>query len=371
MTFFQDQKLAAISERLTAGERLTFDDGVALYTTHDLTGLGKLADSVRRQRHGRVTYFNVNRHFNPTNVCYADCKFCGFFRTPRQADAYTHNIEDSLKIAGQAVAEGATELHITGGLNTKLPFSYFTDLLSSLKREYPQLHLKAFTMVELDHFAHFYKMSDGDVIHSLIAAGLDSCPGGGAEIFREPTRSMICAHKCDADRWLQLAGEVHAAGLKTNATMLYGHIESIEDRVDHLIRLREQQEKSGGFQCFIPLAFYPADTQMSHLPGPSGVDSLKTMAVSRLLLDNFDHIKAYWVMLGKRLAQVALHYGANDIDGTITEGGELTTSYSVEANNEVRMSKAELIGLIEEAGFEAVERDTVYNRVVRDNVTVS
>jgi aminodeoxyfutalosine synthase len=180
---------------------------------------------------------------------------------------------------------------------------------------------------------------------------------------------MICAHKCDGPRWLELQGKVHAAGLKTNATMLYGHIESIEDRVDHLVKLREQQEKSGGFQCFIPLAFYPPDTQLAHLPGPSGVDSLKTMAVSRLMLDNFDHIKAYWVMLGKRLAQVALHYGANDIDGTITEGGELTTSYSVETNNEVKMTKTELIGLIEEAGYEAVERDTVYNRIEPKDLT--
>lgn len=365
MNFFSDAKLAAISEKLRADKRLSFEDGVNLFATDDLTGLGKLADAVRRQKHGRTTYFNVNRHFNPTNVCYADCKFCGFYRTPRQPDAYTHNIDDSLRIAGEAVKEGATELHITGGLNTKLPFSYFTDLLSALKHQHPQLHLKAFTMVELDHFAHFYKMPDEDVIAKLINAGLDSCPGGGAEIFREPTRSMICAHKCDADRWLELSGKVHAAGLKTNATMLYGHIESIEDRVDHLMRLRDQQDRSRGFQCLIPLAFYPENTQLSHLPGPSGVDSLKTMAVSRLLLDNFDHIKAYWVMLGKRLAQVALHYGANDIDGTITEGGELSQSYSIESNNEVKMSRAELVSLIEEAGFVPVERDTVYNPILR------
>src|SRR5881392_912684 len=365
MDLSHDSNLNKIAIRLSAGERLSFADAVALFATEDLPALGKLADRVRRQKHGRVTYFNVNRHFNPTNVCYADCKFCGFYRTPRQPGAYTHNIDESLTLAGRAVQEGATELHITGGLNTKLPFSYFTDLLSSLKRQYPQLHLKAFTLVELDHFAHFYKMRDKDVIQQLIDAGLDSCPGGGAEIFREPTRSMICAHKCDAQRWLDLAGKVHAAGLKTNATMLYGHIESVEDRVDHMIRLREQQDKSGGFQCFIPLAFYPENTQLAHLPGPSGIDSLKTMAVSRLMLDNFAHIKAYWVMLGKRLAQVALHFGANDVDGTITEGGELTESYSVESNNEVRMTKPELIGLIEEAGFEAVERDTVYNRVER------
>lgn len=365
MNFSHDNNLVEIAQKVEQGERLSFADGMALYQSHDVPALGKLADAVRRKKHGTLTYFNVNRHFNPTNVCYADCKFCGFFRTPRATDAYTHNIEESLRIAGEAVQEGATELHIVGGLNTKLPFSYFTDLLSSIKREFPQLHLKAFTMVEIDHFAHFYKMSDEDVIRQLIEAGMDSCPGGGAEIFREPTRSIICAHKCDADRWLELSAKVHAAGLKTNATMLYGHVESLEDRVDHLIRLREQQEKSGGFQCFIPLAFYPPGTQLAHLPGPSGVDSLKTMAVSRLMLDNFDHIKAYWVMLGKRLAQVALHFGANDIDGTITKGGELSESYSVESNNEVKMTRAELVALIEEAGFEAVERDTIYRRVDR------
>ncbi|MFN2597554.1 MAG: aminofutalosine synthase MqnE, partial [Pyrinomonadaceae bacterium] len=217
--------------------------------------------------------------------------------------------------------------------------------------------------VELDHMTYFYKMRDEDVIERLKDAGMDSCPGGGAEIFREPTRSMICAHKTDAARWLELAGEVHAAGLKTNATMLYGHVESIEDRVDHLIQLREQQDKSGGFQCFIPLAFYPPGTQLAELPGPSGVDSLKTVAVSRLLLDNFAHVKAYWVMLGKRLAQVALHYGANDLDGTITEGGELTESYSVEAGGEVKMTRREIAALIADAGFEAVERDTLYRPV--------
>src|SRR5919205_1583723 len=366
MNFSHDPNLNDIALKVERNERLTFEEGLRLYATDDLPALAKLGDTVRRRRHGRTTFSTVNRHFNPTNICYADCKFCGFYRTPRQPDAYTHNIEDSLRIAGDAVREGATELHIVGGLNTKLPFSYFTDLLSSLKANYPQLHLKAWTMVELDHFARFYKMSDEEVISRLKEAGMDSCPGGGAEIFREPTRSMICAHKTDAQRWLELSGKVHAAGLKTNATMLYGHIESTEDRVDHMIQLREQQDRSGGFQCFIPLAFYPPGTKLAHCAGPSGVDSLKTMAVSRLMLDNFAHVKAYWVMLGKRLAQVALHFGANDLDGTITEGGELTESYSVEANNEVKMTKQEIIQLIEEAGFEAVERDTVYNRIERE-----
>ncbi|MGH9943429.1 MAG: aminofutalosine synthase MqnE [Pyrinomonadaceae bacterium] len=363
MNFSHDPKLNLIAEKVAVGERLTFADGVALFATDDLTGLGKLADSIRRRRHGRRTYYNVNRHFNYTNVCYADCKFCGFYRTPRQPDAYTHSIEEALKIAGEAVREGATELHIVGGLNTKLPFSYYTDLLAGLKRDYPALHLKAFTMVEIDHMARFYKMADEDVISRLREAGMDSCPGGGAEIFRDPTRSIICDHKTDGARWLALAGKVHAAGLKTNATMLYGHIESVEDRVDHFVQLREQQSHSGGFQCFIPLAFYPPGTKLSHLPGPSGVDSLKTIAAARLMLDNFPHVKAYWVMLGKRLAQVALHYGANDLDGTIADGGELTESYSVESNNEVKMSKEEIRQLIADAGFEPVERDTLYRPV--------
>jgi aminodeoxyfutalosine synthase len=365
MQFSHDQKLNDIAARVEAGARLTFDEGLALFQTDDLPALGKLADFVRRKLHGRATYYNVNRHFNHTNICVADCKFCGFYRRARAEDAYTHSVADALKIAGEAVREGATELHIVGGLNSKLPFSYYTDLFSSLKREYPKLHLKALTMVELDFFARFYKMSDEEVIGQLKAAGMDSCPGGGAEIFAEPTRSRICDHKCDGARWLELAGKVHAAGLKTNATMLYGHIETIADRVDHFVKLREQQDKSGGFQCFIPLAFYPPGTALASLPGPSGIDSLKTIAVSRLMLDNVAHIKAYWVMLGKTLAQTALHFGANDLDGTITEGGELTESYSVADGQEVRMSRQEIVKLIEQAGFEAVERDTIYNRVGR------
>ncbi len=363
MKFSYDSTLLKIAEKVEAGERLSFADGLAMYATEDLNALGKLADYVRRERHGRATYFNVNRHFNPTNVCYVDCKFCNFYAKPRDAHAYTHNIQEALNIAGKAVGESATELHIVAGLNTKLPFSYYTDMLTALKSAYPQLHLKAFTMVELDHFARFYKMRDEDVIEQLHHAGMDSCPGGGAEIFAEETRAALCSHKCDAARWLELAGKVHRAGLKTNATMLYGHIETSEERLDHLIRLREQQDTSGGFQCFIPLAFHAPNTQLAHLPGPDGVLNLKTIAIARLMLDNFAHIKAYWVMLGKRLAQTALHYGANDIDGTITDGGELSEAYSVEAGGEVRMTKQELVSLIEDAGFEAIERDTLYNRV--------
>ena len=364
MQFSFDTNLNKIVAKVEAGERISFDEGVELFATEDLNALGKMADFVRREKHGKTTYFNVNRHFNYTNICVADCKFCNFYRRSRDADAYTYSVQEGLDIARKAVEEGATELHIVGGLNTKLPFDYYIDLFTSLKRDFPKLHIKAFTMVELDFFARFYKMSDEDLIQKFKAAGMDSCPGGGAEIFAEPTRSRICDHKCGADRWLELAGKVHNAGLKTNATILYGHLETIEDRIDHLVRLREQQDKSGGFQCFIPLAFYPPDSALSSLPGPSGVDSLKMIAISRLMLDNFDHIKAYWVMLGKHLAQTALHFGANDLDGTITDGGELTEKYSIE-NGEVKMTKAELIEMIGNAGFEAVERDTVYNRVER------
>mgnify|MGYP000491109167 CR=1 FL=1 len=359
--FLLDPKLEPIAEKVAADERLSFEDGMTLFHSHDLHGVGRLADLIRRRKHGSKTYFNVNRHLNPTNYCYADCKFCGFFVKHNQEGGYTHSLDESLKVAREATAQGATELHIVGGLNTRLPFSYYTDLLSNLKREFPTLHLKAFTMVELDFFAKFYKMTDEEVIEKLRNAGMDSCPGGGAEVFAEETRAKICTHKTDGQRWLDVAGKVHHAGLKTNATMLYGHIETTEDRVDHFVRLREQQDKSGGFQCVIPLAFYPAGTQLSHLPGPSGIDSLKVIAVSRLLLDNVDHIKAYWVMLGKRLAQTALHFGANDFDGTISKGGELMESYLVEAKNENEATKDEIIRLINEAGFEAVERDTLYH----------
>src|SRR6476620_1851759 len=280
MDFMFDRSLREIADKVEDNERLTFDEGEALYNTTDLNALGKLADTVRRRKHGLTTYYNVNRHFNHTNICVADCKFCGFYKRARQEGAYTHTVTDAIEIARNAVNEGATELHIVGGLNSKLPFSYYTDLFSSLKREFPALHLKALTMVELDFFARFYKMSDEEVIEKLKAAGMDSCPGGGAEIFAEPTRSRICDHKCDGERWLELAGKVHKAGLKTNATMLYGHRETIEDRVDHFVRLREQQDKTGGFQCFIPLAFYPTGTALSSLPGRDHRETSKKIAVS-------------------------------------------------------------------------------------------
>jgi len=224
------------------------------------------------------------------------------------------------------------------------------------------MHLKAFTMVELDHLTTICRMTDEQVIDGLIAAGLDSCPGGGAEIFKEPTRSRICAHKTSGDRWLELTEKVHARGIPTNATMLYGHVESYEDRVDHLVRLRELQDRTRGFMCFIPLAFHPEGTALSQLPGPDGIDSLKTIAISRLMLDNIPHIKAYWVMLGKNVAQIALRFGADDLDGTINEGGSLMESYLADGNRN-QLNKAEIEAMVRAAGRIPVERDTVYNPV--------
>jgi aminodeoxyfutalosine synthase len=355
-------ELNEIAEKVENQERLSFEDGMTLFRSNDLLAVGALANQVRERINGEVTYYNVNRHMNYTNVCISDCAFCGFYRRVRHPEGYEWSVEECVKIAQKAYQEGARELHIVGGLHPRLQFDYYSSLLSELKRNFPDMHLKAFTMVELDHLTRICRLTDEEVIDGLIAAGLDSCPGGGAEIFRDPTRSQICAHKTSGERWLELAEKVHQRGIHTNATMLYGHIESLEDRVDHLLRLRELQDRTNGFMCFIPLAFNPKGTDLSHLPGPSGIDSLKTIAVSRLMLDNVPHIKAYWVMLGKHLAQVALRFGADDLDGTINEGGSLMESYLAEGN-ENGLTKAEIEGIVRGAGRIPIERDTLYNRV--------
>lgn len=353
---------SSIAEKIESQERLSFEDGMALFECDDLLAIGTLANSVRERLNGDKTYYNVNRHMNYTNVCVSDCAFCSFYRRVRDPEAYDWSVQECVEIARTAYEEGARELHIVGGLHPRLQFDYYTSLLSDLKRNFPSMHLKAFTMVELDHLARTCRMTDEEVIEGLIAAGLDSCPGGGAEIFRDPTRSRICAHKTSGERWLELARKVHERGIHTNATMLYGHVESHEDRVDHLVKLRDLQDQTSGFLCFIPLAFHPQETDLAHLPGPSAVDSLKTMAVSRLMLDNVPHIKAYWVLLGKNLAQVALRFGADDLDGTISRGGSLMESYLAEGNDN-QLTKSEIEELIRGAGRTPVERDTLYNPV--------
>ncbi|MFY9609721.1 MAG: aminofutalosine synthase MqnE [Blastocatellia bacterium] len=354
------KKLSEIGEKVEDRERLSFEDGMALFESDDLLTIGALANAVRERLNGDKTYYNVNRHMNYTNVCVSDCAFCSFYRRVRDPEAYDWSVQECVEIARTAYDEGARELHIVGGLHPRLQFDYYTSLLSELKRNFPGMHLKAFTMVELDHLARTCRMTDEQVIDGLIAAGLDSCPGGGAEIFRDPTRSQICAHKTSGERWLELAKKVHERGIHTNATMLYGHIESHEDRVDHLVKLRELQDQTSGFLCFIPLAFHPQGTDLAHLPGPSAIDSLRTIAVSRLMLDNVPHIKAYWVMLGKNIAQVALRFGADDLDGTISKGGSLMESYLAEGHDN-QLTKAEIEELISGAGRIPVERDTLYN----------
>ncbi len=355
-------ELKLIAEKVEAQERLSFEDGVTLFQSNDLLAVGSLANQVRERINGDKTYYNVNRHMNYTNVCISDCAFCGFYRRVRHPEAYEWTVEECVEIARKAYQEGARELHIVGGLHPRLQFDYYTSLLGQLKHNFPDMHLKAFTMVELDHLTRICRMTDEEVIEGLIEAGLDSCPGGGAEILREPTRSKICAHKTSGERWLELSEKVHQHGVQTNATMLYGHIESVEDRVDHFVKLRELQDKTGGFMCFIPLAFHPKGTDLSHLPGPSGIDSLKTISVSRLMLDNIPHIKAYWVMLGTNIAQVALRFGADDLDGTINEGGSLMESYLAEGNDN-QLTKDGIEEIIRGAGRIPVERDTFYNPV--------
>ncbi len=360
-----DERLEPIAGKILAGERLTGDDGLALFQSHDLLALGWLANHVRERRHGNVCYFNVNRHINPTNVCVAHCKLCAFGRSPDAPGAYTFALDEVFERAAVGVAEGATEFHIVGGLHPDLPFDYYLDLIRGLKQRFPQVHLKAFTIVEVHYYARISKLSIRDTLLKMKEAGVDSLPGGGAEIFHPRVRKIICDHKVSGQMWLQIARTAHEMGLRSNATMLYGHVETIEERVDHLLRLRETQDITHGFVAFIPLAFHPANTALSHLPKPTGLDDLKTMAVSRLVLDNFDHIKAYWIMLTPRIAQIALRFGANDLDGTVAEE---KIYHDAGATTPERLTRAELERLIRAAGRVPVERDTLYHPVDRSKM---
>jgi aminodeoxyfutalosine synthase len=357
-----DARLEPVAAKVLAGERLNAADGLALYQSHDLLAVGWLANFVREKKHGNVTYFNVNRHINPTNVCVAHCKLCAFGRSPDSPGAYNFALEEIYKRAGDGVAEGATEFHIVGGLHPDLPFEYYLTLIRGLKERFPQVHLKAFTMVEVGYYARISKLSIRDTLLAMKNAGVDSLPGGGAEIFHPRVRKIICDHKVSGQRWLEIARTAHELGLRSNATMLYGHIETAEERVDHLLQLRATQDITHGFVTFIPLAFHPANTGLAHLPGPTGMDDLKAIAVSRLLLDNFDHIKAYWIMLTPRIAQVALRFGANDLDGTVVEE---KIYHDAGATTPEFMTRAELERLIRAAGRVPVERDTLYNPVDR------
>ncbi len=358
----EDKRLAPVAEKVQAGERLTFEDGLVLYRTSDLLALGWLANSVRERLHGNVCYYNVNRHINPTNVCVAHCRLCAFGRDPNVPGAYTMALEEVFRTAASGSTEAVTEFHIVGGLHPDLTFDYYLDLIRGLKQRFPQVHLKAFTMVEIGYFAKITKLPAREVLLKLKQAGLDSLPGGGAEIFHPRVRKVICDHKTSGQLWLQIARTAHELGLHSNATMLYGHIETEEERVDHLLKLRALQDETRGFVCFIPLAFHPENTALSHLPKPTGFLDLKNIAASRLLLDNFPHIKAYWIMLTPRIAQVALRFGADDIDGTVVEE---KIYHDAGATTAQGLRRSELLRLIREAGREPVERDTLYRAVTR------
>jgi len=314
-----DPQLEPVAEKIFSGQRLNTDDALALYRSGDILAVGWLANSVRERMHGDTTYFNVNRHINPTNVCVAACRLCAFGRKKEAPGAYTMALEEAFETAASGYTEAVTEFHIVGGLHPDLPFQYFLDLISGLKQRFPQVHLKAFTMVEVAYLSKRAKLSIAETLQELKAAGVDSLPGGGAEIFADRVRHIICDHKIDGDQWLETARLAHEMGLKSNATMLYGHVENDEDRVDHLLKLRALQDRTGGFQTFIPLAFHPDNTPLQHLPKTTGMLDIKQIAVSRLVLDNFPHIKAYWQMMTPKIAQISLRFGADDIDGTVIE----------------------------------------------------
>jgi aminodeoxyfutalosine synthase len=360
-----DQRLKPIAARVLAGERLSVDEGIALYRSPDLLAVGWLANYIREKRHGNITYFNVNRHINPTNVCVAHCKLCAFGRDPNAPGAYTFALEEIYQRAEQGVREGATEFHIVGGLHPDLSFDHYLELVRGLKQRCPAVHIKAFTMVEVHYFARIAKLSIEETLRKMKEAGVDSCPGGGAEIFHPRVRKIICDHKTSGQMWLSTAKKAHEAGLRSNATMLYGHVETEEERVDHLIKLRELQDETHGFVAFIPLAFHPDNTALSHIPKPSGYADLRNIAVARLLLDNFEHIKAYWIMLSPSIAQIAQRFGANDLDGTVVEekiyhdAGARTSEFT---------PRAELERLIRAAGRTPVERDTLYRPVDRSKM---
>jgi aminodeoxyfutalosine synthase len=352
-------RFAAIADKVHAREPLTFEDGVALYRHRDLLALGSLANGVRERLHGDRTYFNINFHINPTNVCEADCQFCSFARLqPGMPQAYTMSLDEIRAKLVERSGQPVTEIHIVSGLHGGVPWSWYLDTLRVLKEVRPDIHLKAFTAVEIHFFAHKYGKSYEEVLRELMAAGLDSMPGGGAEIFAERVRKKICKEKATADEWLEVHRTAHRLGLRSNCTMLYGTIETLEERVDHMLRLRALQAETEGFQTFIPLSYHPEGNRLGKLPAPTGVDDLRTYAVARLMLHNIPHIKAYWIMIGLKTAQIAQSFGVDDLDGTVQEE---KIYHMAGADTPQAMTRADLVRLIREAGRTAVERDTLYN----------
>jgi aminodeoxyfutalosine synthase len=356
-----NSKLADIAAKVYQGLRLDREDGIRLYESHDLLVIGRLGNFVREKLHGKNAYFNVNRHIEPTNVCILKCGLCAFGKNIRSPEAYTFSLEEIYQRAEEGAAQGATEFHIVGGLHPDLPFQYYLDMLRGLKQRLPHIHLKAFTAVEIQFFADLDNISIEETLQRLKDAGLDSMPGGGAEIFADRVREIICKGKISGQRWLEIVRIAHRMNLNSNATMLYGHVETYEERVDHMLALRDLQDETGGFKTFIPLAFHSANTPLDYLPETTGFDDLKNIAISRLLLDNFPHIKSYWIMVGTKMAQMSLMFGADDIDGTVVEE---KITHAAGAQTPQALSRPELVRMIREAGFIPVERDTLYDKLV-------
>ncbi len=364
MPSFSHPRLEQIAEKLEAGRRLGLEDGLFLYSPEvHLNELGRLAHQVRLKFNARRTYYNINVHLNPTNVCVYRCSFCAFRADLRDPRGYVMDDEQILARGAEAQRIGATEMHIVGGLHHQRKYDWYVHLIRILHDAYPQLHLKAWTAVEIHWFCHMTGKTAQEVLEDMIEAGLGSMPGGGAEIFHPQVRHQICEHKADADQWLHIHRTAHRLGLRTTCTMLYGHIEDAYHRVDHLLRLRALQDETGGFLTFIPLAFHPDNTRLSHLKKPSAFLDLRTIAISRLILDNIPHIKAYWVMLGVGTAQTALSYGADDFDGTVRHE---RIYHDAGADTPQALDVSSICHLIREAGFEPVERDTLYRPVVRN-----
>lgn len=377
--FVTDDTLRPIAEKVSAGIQLTYDDGVALYASRDLHGIGRMANFVREKLHGDKAFYNRNRHINYTNVCALSCKFCSFYRKRGEEGAYEMPIDQVIDTAKKAADSGATEVHIVGGLHPWLKFDYYLDMMRGIRRECPELHIKAFTAIEIVHFTRIAKLSVREVLISLKEAGLGSLPGGGAEIFDDRVHDEVFKGKVRADRWFDVHRTAHNLGIYSNATMLYGHVETPAERIGHLIKLRELQEESLGalhggdsssesacFNCVIPLSFIPEQSELGNLPGPTGLTDLKTLAISRLMLNNIAHVKAFWIMQGLPLSQLALDWGCDDLDGTVV-WYDITKKQGDGVHQNLHVS--DIRRLIREAGRTPVERDTLYREVKREAAT--
>lgn len=360
--FYQRLDLGDIYHKVKAGRRLNLEDGLKLFACPDVMAVGALAHEVRTRFHGNAAYYVMNQHINYSNICVNSCRFCAFGKEPGDPLAFELSVSDILEKLKERGSDRITEIHIVGGCHPDLPLSFYESALTEIRTRYPGRIIKAFTAVEIDHFARNEGLSIREVLLRLKSVGLDLLPGGGAEIFSPRVRSELCPHKTSGEDWLRIVGEAHQLGIRTNATMLYGHLETIKERLEHLLALRELQDETGGFLCFIPLPFQTANSGLSGIAPTTGIEDLKTIAVSRLMLDNVPHVKAYWIMLTVKLAQVALYFGADDFDGTVIEE---KIGHMAGAQSEQALTRVELERVIREGGFEPVERNSFFERIDR------